>query len=192
MGREEDRKVLALRNFMDATGKIESSGGKDMSHDPMTQGIHKGTSAIGTYGLMPNTIDEFSNRLPEDETLQELSKLTPEDMKRTLEADPELERKAAKPIMKFMLNKFEDPALANHAYQYGHNLSKERVMDEYQNTDRYEKFKKLYREPMEASSMEAKDRQREQRYMDALGEDSGTTLEQKEERLKKLKSFFRP
>lgn len=41
--------------FLDWIGQIESSGGRDTAHRPVTSGSHAGTSAIGTYGLMPKT-----------------------------------------------------------------------------------------------------------------------------------------
>lgn len=38
---------------------LESSGGKNKQHAMQTSGIHKGTRAVSSYGLMPNTVKEF-------------------------------------------------------------------------------------------------------------------------------------
>lgn len=53
MDLEQKLKVLA---------QLESSGGTKKVHDLQTSGIHKGTRAVSSYGLMPNTVAEFVKR----------------------------------------------------------------------------------------------------------------------------------
>ena len=43
-------------SFLVAIQGIESNNGKDLSHKVITQGIHQGDSALGRFGMMPNTI----------------------------------------------------------------------------------------------------------------------------------------
>lgn len=42
--------------------EMESSGGKHREHPMVTAGVNKGTRAVSSYGLMPNTVFEFTKR----------------------------------------------------------------------------------------------------------------------------------
>ena len=54
---------------------IESSDGKDLNHDIMKSGIHKGYSAEGDLGMMPITSKEYAEKM-----LKEDKPLTPPEM----------------------------------------------------------------------------------------------------------------
>lgn len=58
-----------------ALSHLESSGNKNTEHSQMNEGIHAGDSAIGEFGLMPNTAKETATRL-----LKEQPKRTPPEM----------------------------------------------------------------------------------------------------------------
>ena len=69
-----------------AIAEVESSGGKNLAHKKMSHGLHKGSSAIGKYGLMPLTIKE---------TEKSLQNLSNEEIKQKLMKDAELEERVA-------------------------------------------------------------------------------------------------
>lgn len=48
-----------LKKKLQIISLLESSGGKNKKHAMQKSGIHKGTRAISSYGLMPNTVKEF-------------------------------------------------------------------------------------------------------------------------------------
>lgn len=56
MNKDEMKQKLAILK------QLESSGGKNRVHAMQKDGIHKGTRAVSSYGLMPNTIAEFVKR----------------------------------------------------------------------------------------------------------------------------------
>jgi hypothetical protein len=56
-----------LEKFLANIRTIESAGGKNLRHPTVEGGLHDGDAAIGEYGLMPNTIQEYKNkRVPEE------------------------------------------------------------------------------------------------------------------------------
>ena len=71
---------------LDAIADVETGGGKYMKHKPVHGGMHKGSSAIGKYGIMPSTIKE---------TEKSLSKLSDEQLRKKISQDPELEERVA-------------------------------------------------------------------------------------------------
>lgn len=172
MSRKNDYKTLVNRAFRDATAQIESSGGKNFKHKKMGEdSIHAGDSAIGTYGIMPNTIKEFSNRYPNWEPYQQVKDLSSSEMKASIEADPELEQDMVEPMADFVLEKYGSPRKANYAWEQGHNLDPEIVDNNFMWTDRDRKFQKAYRPPMQPESMEAKDRQLEAKLLRMSGDE---------------------
>jgi ribosomal protein S27E len=53
---EEVYKEVATKNpMLGAIGKIESSGGKNLKHETVNVGIHKGHTAGGIFGMMPHS-----------------------------------------------------------------------------------------------------------------------------------------
>lgn len=98
-----------LVRFLDAIKQVESSGGKNLNHPVIESGIHAGQSAIGSYGLMPNTIKEIKKRFPASVETNN------EDI---------LARKLAEYIAKKTGNDKEAMAAS---WFYGHNLPPERL-----------------------------------------------------------------
>lgn len=91
-----------LERLFSGLSHIESSGNKDLNHDVITSGIHKGYSAEGELGLMPITSKEFAEKL-----LKEDTPLTPPEMMK----DPSLvdfkrdeERMMEKDVLSKMAN----------------------------------------------------------------------------------------
>lgn len=133
-----------IDDFLKNIGKIESNNGQNTNHKMITSGIQKGTRAIGTYGLMPNTVDELVNS-SKDPDLQNLIDMSPEEKKNYIEKNPEVERTLATQLAQKVLTKQGgDPEKAAFAWNQGHNLSPDQVADrDYQNSDYVQKFKKL-------------------------------------------------
>lgn len=146
-----------VKSFLGHISQIESRGGEDTSHPEMKYGIHKGTSAIGRYGLMPNTVSEVLNRMringaltPE---LEGLRGLAPEDMRKALETNPALEDQIAESLAGRVLDRQGDDEKAAYSWNQGHNLTPEAVEQRgYKDSDYVQKFnaiRKLTGEPTE-------------------------------------------
>jgi len=138
-----------LYRFLQIIKQIESSGGVDTDHALIPKGIHEGHRAIGSYGLMPNTIQEIGRRMDKEGTLtQEMDKFThmqPEEMKQALESRPDVEQQFAEALGKKILGQHGDEEKAAYGWFQGHNISPERMKEEpYQDhfyTERYRNLK---------------------------------------------------
>jgi hypothetical protein len=147
---QQDYSDEEVDRMLDTISQIESSGGKNFNHPEMKSGIHAGTSAIGSYGLMPNTIQEIANRermagnLPPE--MEEVSKLPPDQMKQTLETNPDLEKAFARSLASKVLKKQPNEEMAAYSWFQGHNKSPEQIKQEnYQDHDyvkKYQEFRK--------------------------------------------------
>jgi len=56
---------IILAMFLNTIKMVESSNCKNLNHKIIETGIHKGMSARGCFGLMPNTFKELKKRFPE-------------------------------------------------------------------------------------------------------------------------------
>ncbi len=132
-------------NFLDAISQVESSGGQNTNHPMIQSGIQAGSQAIGNYGLLPNTIQELSNRAKLGGTL------TPEMAAAARNPamvgdDPVLEKQYANQLADRVLNKMQDPNMAAYAWNSGHNLTAEQVKDrDYINDPYVQKFQKVWK-----------------------------------------------
>jgi len=119
-------------HFLDAIKQIESSGGKNTEHPIIQGGIHAGQQAIGSYGLMPNTVQELANRA---HTRAPAS----------IDA-PDIQQKYADQLADHVLNRFQDPSMAAYAWNQGHNLTPEQVKARnYEQHPYVQRFQKIYR-----------------------------------------------
>jgi len=145
-----------LKQFLNKIKMIESSGGKDLDHKEMTSGIHEGQSAYGSYGLMPNTIQEILNRkrlnekkLPQD--LKNIYQQDPEFVKTVLSARPDLEEQLASELAKRLLNKTQgDEEKAAYGWNMGHNIPVEKITPEKLDNHEYIKRFRSLREKVGA------------------------------------------
>lgn len=143
-----------LKKFLERQAMIESSGGTNVQHpeikDPSS--MHYGASAIGKYAFMPNTVREVQNRYRlsglNDPELQAISEMDDEQMKASLEANPELQEKIAEYLAERTLNRMGgDEQMANYAWQYGHNLSPDKIKKkDYLKSDRAKKYADLLKQ----------------------------------------------
>lgn len=134
--------------FLDTISQLESSGGKNFDHPEMQHGIHEGHQAIGRFGLMPNTIKEIVNRSAREgqatEPMRSLASEPPSEIKRTLEADPEMEKYFADQLAKKVLGKQKDQEKAAYSWHQGHNLSPKQIDErDYTNSEYVKRFRKL-------------------------------------------------
>ncbi len=139
---------VEVKAFLDKIAALESSSGKDTQHRTMESGIHEGDTAIGTYGLMPNTIDEVlrrnKNAFPE---MKALLKMSGEEKKDYLESNPEMEYKLAEKLAEHVLSKQGgDEEKAAYSWLYGHNLSPKKIEARNYANDPYVKKLKNLRE----------------------------------------------
>ena len=147
----EDRKQQ-IQNFLNAISQIESSGGKNFNHKEIESGMHQGHRAIGTYGLMPNTVKEMDNRMRRDgltlEDAQAIQEMAPDAMKEYIESNPEYEKRLAEYMAGHVLDKqMGDEEKAAYSWFQGHNMSPESIDSQgYKDHDyvkKYNKFNKL-------------------------------------------------
>ncbi len=131
-------------DFLNAISQIESSGGQNLNHPVIQAGPQAGQQAIGSYGLLPNTIQELTNRARLE------NKITPEmeaaaRNPASIGSNPELEQQYAQQLADRVLHRFPDPAMAAYAWNSGHNLTPEQVKHrDFQNNPYVQKFSKIW------------------------------------------------
>lgn len=145
--------------FLKPISYIESSGGVDTDHRTLEDGIHEGDVAVGTYGIMPNTAIDLSNKVTNPDAVlrqqlpfgmklpkvEELKNLSKEEIAERIKSDPDLERKLARLLATEVLAKNEgDEERGAYAWNMGTNLTKEKIKDEDLESHPYiGKFRKL-------------------------------------------------
>lgn len=144
----DDRKQK-IEQFLRNIAMIESSGGKNFDHAEIDQGMHKGHRAIGSYGLMPNTVKEVINRMrlegnlnPDLEALQQMEAA---QMKEAVEANPAHEKEMAEYLANRVLNRQGgDELKAAYSWERGHNLTPDKIEQRnYKDADYVKKFIEL-------------------------------------------------
>lgn len=140
---------MDLTQFLKNILQIESSGGKDTDHRRMTAGMHKGEAAMGGYGIMPNTAEEFIGRRKRrgqfgpDEAI--MSQLSGEELKEFLQSQPRVEENLAEDIAKHVQRRSKGNAeKAAYMWNMGHNLSADKITQEMLDASPYvQKFRRL-------------------------------------------------
>lgn len=132
-------------SFLDIIGQIESSGGKNIDHPVIQNGIQKGDAALGRYGLMPNTVRELMVRrqvagqqapMPVDEDST--------DMRSMINQNPQLEQDLANQLAQKVLTRQPNDEMAAYSWNQGHNLSPDQVESrDYQNSPYVQKFQAI-------------------------------------------------
>lgn len=120
------------KNFLKTISQLESSGGKNTQGQEIQNGIQAGTSGIGQYQMMPNTVKEIVNRRRQAGTmtqpLQDLDGMNPHEMKAYIEANPDVEEELAQSLATRVLqNQMGDEDRAAFAWHQGHNLKPENI-----------------------------------------------------------------
>lgn len=138
-----------LDEFLRKIAQLESSGGKDTEHRRMTAGIHEGDAAMGQFGIMPKTADEFVNRRkmrgqfgPDEAIMKQMS---PEELKQFLADNERVETNLAKDIGEHVLRRSGgDEEKAAYMWNMGHNKKASSIDDAALAESPYvKKFKRL-------------------------------------------------
>lgn len=139
-----------LAQFLKIIKQIESSGGKNTNHREIASGIHAGDSAIGDYGLMPNTIQEVLKRKARqkalEQTMEPLRTMQSDKLKAYLENEhPEYQEKIAQDLAQKVLTRSGgDHEKAAYMWNQGHNLDPNQITPEKLNAAGYiQKFRAL-------------------------------------------------
>lgn len=115
--------------------QIESNGGKNFNHQMVNHGINKGTRAIGTYGLMPATVDTIVKNRPE---YRNLAAMSPIVKKQYIESHPEIEKILANQLVTNVSNRVgNDPEKIAYAWNHGTNLNPNNITPELLQNDQY-------------------------------------------------------
>lgn len=130
--------------FLNLIRQLESSGGTNLEHKRMLAGPHKGDTAIGEYGMMPKTIDEFVNRRKNrkqfgpDEAI--MKQLNPEELKDFINENDRIEQGLAGDIAERVLTRSKgDDDKAALMWNAGHNKEVSSISDEKLNKSDYVK-----------------------------------------------------
>lgn len=134
-----------VKTFLRNISNVESSGGTNFNHPEVQSGLQEGDRAIGRYGLMPNTVYETINRMRLNGTatpeVMKLNELDPENLKATLESNPNLEDQLAESLANRVLDRQGDEGKAAYSWHQGHNLTPEQVeQNGYQDNPYVKKF----------------------------------------------------
>jgi len=124
----------------------ESSGGINTNHKEMKHGIHSGDSALGQYGLMPNTIKEMAGRMGKDNRLSHYAKMDNNKVVESIKNNPQHEHQIASFMANHLHDKFGgDESKMSYAWNQGHNLTPEHFKTsrkDYKNHDYVQKYHK--------------------------------------------------
>lgn len=140
-----------LENFLKRIAQIESSGGKNVNHALITNpnSVQYGSHAIGTYGLMPNTIKEIATRAmyqgDKDKRLQNLQDMDEDEIRNTLMQDHGLEHDLASKLAQHVIsNNNGDLDRAAYAWNQGSNLTPDRItQDKLERSPYVQKYRTL-------------------------------------------------
>jgi hypothetical protein len=119
-------------NFLKLMSLMESSGGKNIQHQPITTGLQAGSTAYGQFGLMPNTVKEMAKRRKSngsaDDNDQQIINSDNDGITNTLQQHPELEQRYAQDLAQKALDKSNgDVVDAAYRWRWGQNLPQERI-----------------------------------------------------------------
>lgn len=132
-----DYKSQQLQDFLKKISMLESSGGKNIAHQEVESGPQAGETAIGNYGLMPNTMKELAVRYPSPVT----NGLSKDELELSALVDPKFANTMAGSMADYLKNKrglSDEEAAA--AWEAGHNKNPE---DLDLNSPRAKKFRVL-------------------------------------------------
>lgn len=137
------------KRFLNIIKQIESSGGKDLNHKILESGMHKGDAAMGEYGIMPKTAEEFIKRremkdqFGPDEAL--MRQMDSGQLKEFLADQDRIEQNLADDIATRVLKRSKgNEEKAAYMWNQGHNKLASNIDDEdLDNADYIKKFRKL-------------------------------------------------
>jgi hypothetical protein len=142
------------QKFLELIRQIESSGGKNVNHRVMASGTHKGQAAMGEYGIMPKTAEEFIGRRKRrgqfgpDEALME--QMSPKELKEFLAGQDRIEQNLAGDIAEHALRRSKgDDEKAAYMWNMGHNKDASDIdskkLDKSDYVNKFRRLKELVR-----------------------------------------------
>lgn len=144
----ENSRDKKIDDFLHNVSGVESSFGKNTKHKTMKSGIHANTSAYGNYGLMPKTINELANRMDKDSPLKSYNKMNPDQIKESLDKNPDHQHQFAKFMANHLYDKHGgDENKMAYSWNMGHNIDSESIGTgrhaNYMNHDYVQKYNKF-------------------------------------------------
>jgi len=134
-----------INSFLSTISMNESSGGKNTDHVQMKHGIHAGDSAIGQYGLMPNTIQEMARRSG-DKSLRSYGKMNSREIADSIRKNPEHEHQIANFMANHLHNKHGgDESKMAYSWNQGHNLTQDHFDTNHKNYKNHDYVKKYHK-----------------------------------------------
>ena len=139
----ENNRKSKIDNFLKTTSMIESSGGKNLKHPRIKNGVHRGDRAIGQWALMPNTVKELAGRMKDPEILL-YNKMPNKHVEQKLGKNPEHQKKIVNFLANHLYDKFQgDENKMAYAWNQGHNIDEKNLKSpERKNYDQHDYVKK--------------------------------------------------
>jgi hypothetical protein len=135
-----------IDNFLNTISMNESSGGKNLNHKQIKEGLHAGDAAVGQYGLMPNTIKEMARRMGSDSPVAQYANMDNKKLAQSIKSNPGHEKEIAKFMANHLHDKFGgDENKMAYSWFQGHNLTDDHFNTshkDYMNHDYVQKYNK--------------------------------------------------
>lgn len=115
------RAQIVKNKTLKAISAVESQNNPKAQHQIMSTGMHKGSSAIGSYGLMPITIREMVKKNPDlNKKYGHLANVSGDTFKSLVLHNPETEHEIASKLYDNLASKFgHHPEAISHAWFNG-------------------------------------------------------------------------
>jgi hypothetical protein len=137
-----------IKALLQKIAALESSRGTNQNHPVITKGLQAGQQAIGTYGLLPNTIRERIQSLKNrhvnvPQGFEQIKGMSDDDIRSNV--NPEVEQYLAEDLMSTIFNRAGgDADKAAYMWNSGHNLDPSKITPEALESNPYvQKFKAL-------------------------------------------------
>jgi len=105
---------------------MESSNGQNIDHSTMNKGMHKGTSAMGEYGLMPRTAQDIVKN--SNEPLDQIVKNAhPSQVEEILKGNPQAYERYVDKYLDKVTKKTADPVEAAVKWHNGPNMKPDAI-----------------------------------------------------------------
>lgn len=142
-----------VEKFLSDTSQIESSGGQDTDHPTIDNptSVQYGDTAVGQYGIMPNTVREQLSRLKLkgklEPDLMKLNKMSNNEIQQELTNNPELQQRFAEEVAKKLyLDTNGDPEKMMYKWNMGTNIPSQSITPEMlDNSAQVHKFRNINR-----------------------------------------------
>jgi hypothetical protein len=114
------------RTFKKLMSAIESDHNPEAEHKPVPGDMHKGTSAIGQYGMMPVTLQDIARQLSDKTELDKLiQSADPTTVKEILQSNPQKYEQYSDVLAEKVLKKSQgDPQEAALKWRWGPSTKK--------------------------------------------------------------------